>query len=104
MKRARLPLGLGAGLIYLFLYTPIAAVAVYSFNAAKHGGPWTGFTTAWYLRLLESPDKLSALRNTLVLAVSSTAIATVLGTLLGYGLTRYAFPGRSSDTRQGQSL
>lgn len=94
MKRSGWPLGLGAGLVYALLYVPILAVAVYSFNAARHGGPWAGFTWEWYARLLDSPDKLAALRNTAVLAVSSTAIATVLGTLLGFGLTRYAFPGR----------
>ncbi len=94
MSRIRLPLGLSAGLIYLFLYTPIAVVVVYSFNAAKRGGPWAGFTTEWYGKLLDSPEKLAALRNTLILAVTSTAVSTVLGTLLGYGLSRYDFPGR----------
>jgi len=94
MKRFRFPIGLSAGLIYLFLYTPIAVVIVHSFNAAKRGGPWAGFTTAWYAQLLNSPDKLAALKNTVFLALTSTAIATVLGSLLGYGLSRYDFPGR----------
>lgn len=94
MKRARLPLGIGAGLIYLFLYAPIGVVIVHSFNAAARGGPWTGFTLGWYARLLDSPDKLDALRNTVVLAATSTGIATVLGSLLGFGLSRYDFPGR----------
>ena len=35
---------------------PIAVVIAYSFNAAKRGGPWAGFTTEWYGRLLDSPD------------------------------------------------
>lgn len=90
----RLPLWIGAGLVYGFLYLPIAVVIAYSFNAAKHGGAWQGFTLGWYARLLDSPDKLAALRNTLVLAVASTAISTVLGTLLGYGMSRFSFPGR----------
>jgi len=94
MKRFRFPVGLSAGLIYLFIYTPIAVVIVHSFNAAKRGGPWAGFTTAWYAQLLNSPDKLAALKNTVFLALTSTAIATVLGSLLGYGLSRYDFPGR----------
>lgn len=94
MSLRRLPLGLASGLVYLFLYTPIAVVIAYSFNAAKRGGPWAGFTLVWYGKLLDSPEKLAALRNTLVLAVVSTALATVLGTLLGYGLDRYRFPGR----------
>ncbi len=94
MNRARAPLGLAAGLIYLFLYTPIAVVIVYSFNASKRGGPWGGFTTEWYGGLLDSPDKLAALRNSIVLALASTAVSTGLGSMLGYGLSRYHFPGR----------
>lgn len=94
MKRVPLPLWLIAIALYIFLYAPIAVVIVYSFNAARHGGPWTGFTTAWYGHLLHSPEKLAAARNTLVLAAGSTAVATVLGTMLGYGLGRYRFPGK----------
>jgi spermidine/putrescine transport system permease protein len=89
-----LPLWLISGLLYLFLYAPITVVIVFSFNAAKHGGPWTSFTTEWYTRLLDSPDKLDAAKNTLILGVTSTLIATVLGTMLGYGLSRYSFPGK----------
>lgn len=69
-------------------------VIVYSFNSARRGGPWRGFTTEWYATLLHSPEKLSAVVNTLVLAVTSTVISTVLGTLLGYGLNRFTFPGK----------
>lgn len=76
------------------MYAPIAVVIVFSFNAAKHGGPWTGFTTEWYARLLDSPDKFDAAKNTLILGVTSTLIATVFGTMLGYGLSRYSFPGK----------
>ena len=94
MKRLRWPLWLTASLLYVFLYAPIAVVIVYSFNAAKHGGPWQGFTTAWYARLLSNPEKLAAARNTLVLAGASTLAATALGTALGFGLSRYEFPGK----------
>jgi spermidine/putrescine transport system permease protein len=95
MKRATLPLWLVAIALYGFLYLPIAVVIVYSFNAAKHGGPWTGFTVIWYRTLLQNPDKLTALRNSLVLALASTVVSTVLGTALGYGLSRYRFPGKT---------
>ena len=94
MRRLSLPLWLISGFLYLFMYAPIAVVIVFSFNAAHHGGPWTGFTTQWYGRLLDSADKIAATKNTLVLAVVSTLIATVLGTMLGYGLSRYWFPGK----------
>ena len=82
---------------------------LFSFNAARHGGPWQGFTTQWYVKLLsldpaavglsegerkDAQEKRLAGKNTLVLATVSAAVATVLGTLLGYGLRRYQFPGK----------
>jgi spermidine/putrescine transport system permease protein len=76
------------------MYAPIAVVIVFSFNSAKHGGPWRGFTTDWYAKLLDSPDKMAATENTIILAVASTLVATALGTMLGYGLSRYWFPGK----------
>ena len=83
-----------AALLYGFMYLPIMVVIVFSFNSAKHGGPWRGFTTDWYARLFDNPDKLLAVKNTIVLGLSSTAVATILGTLLGYGLSRYRLPGK----------
>lgn len=94
MRRPALPLWLTALGLYVFLYLPIVVVVIYSFNSARRGGPWRGFTTEWYATLLHSPDKLSAVTNTLILAFASTAISTVLGTLLGLGLSRYSFPGK----------
>jgi spermidine/putrescine transport system permease protein len=92
-------LNIAAGLLYLFLYAPIAVVIAYSFNAARFGARWTGFTAKWYAALLENPAALSAAKNTLLLAVFSTAIATLLGTLLGYGLNRFDFPGKRFFSR-----
>lgn len=94
MKRSSLPLWLVAIVLYAFLYAPIVIVIAYSFNIAPHGGPWQGFTTEWYGKLFNSPDKIVAAKNTLILATVSTLIATVLGTMLGYGLSRYTFPGK----------
>lgn len=94
MRPSRRWLGWVVPWIYAFLHAPIAVIVVGSFNASKHGGPWSGFTTGWYARLLDSPEKGMALWNTLVLAVCSTGISVVLGTLLGFGLSRYRFRGR----------
>ena len=52
MKRVSLPLWVSAVCLFGFLYAPIVVVMVYSFNAAKYGGPWTGFTTHWYANLV----------------------------------------------------
>ncbi len=94
MRRLSLPLWLASAFLYVFLYAPIVVVIVYSFNASRYGGPWRGFTTHWYPSLFDNPDKLNAAKNTAILAFISTGIATVLGTMLGYGLSRYRFPGK----------
>lgn len=94
MKRPGWPLWATAICLYAFLYAPIVVVIVFSFNAARHGGPWQGFTTAWYASLLDNEEKIAAAKNTLILGFASTAISTVLGTLLGLGLNRYRFPGQ----------
>ena len=94
MRRIGWPLWLVSGLLYAFMYAPIVVVIVFSFNTAKHGGPWMGFTTEWYAKLLNSPEKIAATENTLIVGAVSTAIATALGTMLGYGLSRYSFPGK----------
>lgn len=80
--------------IYGFLYLPLLMIGLYSFNRARYGLAWTGFTLQWYQQLLQNDQVLSATRNTLILAVVSTAISTLLGTMLGYGLHRYRFPGK----------
>jgi spermidine/putrescine transport system permease protein len=87
-------LSLFAAAIYVFIYAPIAVVIVFSFNAARFGTSWTGFTTKWYGALLQNSAALAATKNTLIVAGCSTAIATLLGTMLGFGLTRFPFPGR----------
>ncbi len=78
-----------------FLYLPLIGVAVFSVNAARRGMVWKGFTLNWYLKLFENEWILEAAWNTLVLAVVSTAIATVLGTVLAIGLDRYPW-GRTT--------
>ncbi|MGY2974425.1 ABC transporter permease [Thermostichus sp. MS-CIW-37] len=82
--------------IYGFLYLPILLIAVYSFNRARFGLAWTGFTFDWYLALFRNALVWQATQNTLVLALVSTLVSTLLGSLLGYGLYRYRFPGKKA--------
>ena len=74
------------GLVYLFLYGPIIVLVVLSFNKSGLPTAWTGFSTEWYGRLMENQKILSSVRNSLVVAFASTAISTVVGTLLAMGL------------------
>jgi spermidine/putrescine transport system permease protein len=76
------------GFVYLFLYTPIAVLMILSFNKAGMPTAWTGFSTDWYGRLLESPKIIAAAKNSLLVALASTLIATTIGTLLALGVER----------------
>lgn len=77
-----------------YVYLPLATIALASFNAARFGTRWEGFTLEWYVRLFQNADAWQAARNSLTVALASTSIATVLGTLLGFGLARRRFRGR----------
>jgi spermidine/putrescine transport system permease protein len=81
-------LGAHLGLVFVFLYAPILMLMILSFNSAGLPTVWTGVSLEWYARLLHSPDILRAARNSLVVAIASTAIATLLGTLLALGVER----------------
>ncbi len=68
-------------LIFIFLYAPIVTLIVLSFNASKTRAKWGGFTTKWYVSLFENEDIMRALGNTLLIALLSALIATVIGTI-----------------------
>jgi len=79
-----------------FLYLPLVAVAVFSVNATRYGLVWRGFTLDWYIKLVQNEFILEAAWNTLVLAVVSTAVATILGTLLAIGLDRFPWSRKTN--------
>ena len=68
-------------LIFLFLYAPIIVLMIYSFNNSKSRGKWGGFTLKWYQDLFHNDQIMSALYNTIAIAVLSAIIATIIGTL-----------------------
>jgi spermidine/putrescine transport system permease protein len=79
-----------------FLYLPLVAVAVFSVNATRYGLVWRGFTLDWYIKLIQNEFILEAAWNTLVLAVVSTAAATILGTVLAIGLDRFPWSRKTN--------
>ena len=87
-------IGATAGLVYVFFYLPVFVLVLFSFNEARTGGRWTGFTTEWYARLAENDQIKSATLNSILIAVVATAIAVVLGTMLSLALDRHVFRGR----------
>ena len=68
-------------LILIFLYIPIVTMMALSFNSTKSRSRWTGFSLRWYQEVLESETIRSALWNTLVIALLSAVIATLIGTI-----------------------
>lgn len=68
-------------LIIIFLYAPIGTLIVLSFNASKSRAKWSGFTLKWYAQLFQNEEILQALWNTLAIALLSSLIATIIGTV-----------------------
>jgi spermidine/putrescine transport system permease protein len=85
-------------LVLLYLFIPIFVMILFGFNdyTGRFNFTWEGFTLRHYQQIFDIPELTTALRNSLVIAVVSTAVATALGTLVALALTRYSFRGRSS--------
>lgn len=73
-------------LIFGILYIPIVTVILFSFNKTASTAEFSGFSFYWYAELFASKEAWIALRNTLILAISSSLIATVIGTAAAEGI------------------
>ncbi|TNF20899.1 MAG: ABC transporter permease subunit [Rhodobacteraceae bacterium] len=81
---------------FAFLYLPMIILVIYSFNDSKLVTVWAGFSTRWYGELLQNEAFLDAAWVTIRVAVASSTIATVLGTMAAYVLVRAGrFHGRT---------
>ncbi|MGJ0425929.1 ABC transporter permease [Methylocystis sp.] len=74
---------------FVFLYAPIAILAVMSFNASRLVSVWGGFSTKWYAALLENEQLLHSAKISLAAALTSATIATLLGLLAAISLARF---------------
>lgn len=83
-------------LVNLFFFIPVLAVILGSFNGNKSNTSWEGWTLQWYVDLLNDASLLESLKNTLLLAVISMVLATVIGTLAAVGMYRYHFKGKTA--------
>ncbi len=99
MKAAALYRGFGRGWLgagYLFLYLPIVALVLYSFNDSPIPNVWRGFTLKWYARLASDTEMISGLWLSLKVAFLSACGSVLLGTLAAYALVKYKrFFGRT---------
>ncbi len=72
--------------VYILLYAPLLIMVFFSFNESKSTSVFAGFSLKWYAELFSKSDVIEALSNTLILAVLSALIATILGTVAAVGL------------------
>jgi spermidine/putrescine transport system permease protein len=75
-------------LILFFLYAPIVVLIVFSFNASASRARWGGFSLRWYVELFRDPNIMRALYNTFTIALLSSLIAVIIGTVAAVGLDR----------------
>lgn len=87
------------GLILFLMYAPIVTLIVLSFNASKSRAKWGGFTLKWYASLFQDKTIMTALYNTLIIALLSAVLATVVGTAASIGIN--AMKGRSKTIMMG---
>ena len=76
------------GLIFLILYAPILVVILFSFNQSGSLSSFSGFSLYWYRELFRDQEALNALKNSLFLAVTSSLLATFIGTLASFAIVR----------------
>lgn len=75
-------------LVFLILYAPILVVVLFSFNESGSLSEFSGFSLYWYRDLFRNGEAFTALKNSLFLAVTSSVLATVIGTLAALGIAR----------------
>ncbi len=80
-------------LVFAFLYVPILVLVAYSFNASRLNVVWTGFTFRWFEQLFANAPLMRAAWNSFIIALVTTALSIVLGTLGAWLLHRYRFRG-----------
>ncbi|MCR4785248.1 MAG: ABC transporter permease subunit [Lachnospiraceae bacterium] len=82
--------------VYLFLFLPIFVIVTNSFNATKTKPylSWKGFTFDWYIKLWSNTALLESFGNTMMIALASTILSTIIGTLGAVGIYRYRFKGK----------
>ena len=83
-----------AVLIYLFFYIPVIVMIVYSFNDSRSNSSWHGFTLKYYEKLMHDAELWGILGDTVLLAVVSTGLAVIIGTMGAVGLKNAKFKAK----------
>jgi spermidine/putrescine transport system permease protein len=80
--------------VYLFLYAPIALIVLFSFNSGSNASSFQGFSLMWYGRAASNSLMTDALKTSLIVAFTSSAIASVIGTMAALAMQRVKGPFR----------
>jgi spermidine/putrescine transport system permease protein len=89
--------GLVTVCVYIFMFAPIVATVILSFNASMFGGfPMTGFSLQWYGKLMANEPVLAAFRTSLWIALVTAAITTAIGVVTSFALVRFEFRGKQA--------
>ncbi len=80
--------------MFLFLYAPIGALVLFSFNDSKYMSKWDGFTFKWYGQLFQNEGIMSALYYTVTIAILASVIATIIGTISAIGILKMRGKGK----------
>jgi spermidine/putrescine transport system permease protein len=89
-------LGSNAALVFGFLYLPVIILIIFSFNDTRSVAVFTGFSTQWYSKLSQNTELLESARNSLLVGLITTIVATAIGTLTAIAMDRYRFKLRTA--------
>lgn len=92
MKKNKLLKNLFLILVFIFLFLPIIILVIYSFNSSKMNILFESFTFNWYKELFSNTNLLEAFGNTMLIAIVSTVVSVIIGTISAYGIYKYDFP------------
>lgn len=91
----RWPLQLWLAAVGVFLYAPLIALMVFSFNDSRRNIVWQGFTLKYYEKALNNASLIEAFVNSLTIAAVSTFLSLILGAMAALALWRFRFPGKA---------
>jgi len=86
------------GLVFLYLYLPMAVLVTNSFNKSKYGHKWSGFSLKWYEELWDNDAMMQAFGHSLLIAALAATAATLIGTLMALAIHRYKFPLKNATS------
>jgi len=89
-------LGTNALLVFGFIYLPVLILVVFSFNNTRSVAVFSGFSTEWYTSLAHNEELLDSARNSLLVGLVTTIVATAIGTLTALAMDRYRFKVRTA--------